>query len=261
MDELLEARNRSAQPTFQTASSLLEERPAGAQARLAPRSEIVLEVTNPACVYIRVHRRSGDYRLLSEQELTAWADRIRRLIDSGRVTGWVYMTWNTHHENQAILNPLALATKIPALCYDWKAHIALQPGRLDSFFARKPAAAATAGASSTPAPPSQASAAPVALVAAVPTPALPPAAATPTTKPPSPDIIEIIEYDDDPDMIGFYTSPKSSAATPSPKKHTLAGKTKAPAAKKARAAKPAAPDAATAKQQTSLASFFKKPAA
>jgi hypothetical protein len=69
-------------------------------------------------------------------------------------------------------------------------------------------------------------------------------------------VIEIIEYDDDPDMVGFYTSPTVS---PNKRKSTMTDTVKPkPAAKIARAQKPKAPDPAATKQQTTLSSFFQR---
>lgn len=52
---------------------------------------ITMHVASPKAVYVRVHRRAGNKRLLSEEQIQAWADRCRAIV--GSVEGPIYIMW------------------------------------------------------------------------------------------------------------------------------------------------------------------------
>ncbi len=100
-------------------------------------------------LYVRVHRRVGEDRLLSDRELRDWAERIVAMpVKPKRV----WMLWNTNWEMQAIENGQKLEALLPpTLVVNWKQlYLEAQkanPGSLFSFFkvgAAKPGAAASA---------------------------------------------------------------------------------------------------------------------
>lgn len=99
-------------------------------------------------LYVRVHRRVGEDRLLSDRELADWAQRIKDMpIKPKRV----WMMWNTNWEMQAIENGQRLESLLPPeLVMNWKQHyLEVQkknPASIFSFFKAggKPAAAGAA---------------------------------------------------------------------------------------------------------------------
>jgi hypothetical protein len=98
--------------------------------------------------YVRVHRRVGEDRLLTDRELADWANRIQSMdVKPKRV----WMMWNTNWETQAIDNARRLEEMLPAnLVMNWKQHyLEVQknnPSSIFSFFKAggKPAAGAAA---------------------------------------------------------------------------------------------------------------------
>jgi hypothetical protein len=76
-------------------------------------------------------------------ELNAWAVRLRAKLPEVKC---IWMVWNTHHDNHAVLNAVAMAKLVPELCFDWNKHIGQGKGKLEGLFARareKAAVAAT----------------------------------------------------------------------------------------------------------------------
>ncbi len=84
--------------------------------------------------YIRVHRRVGEDRLLTDDELKEWARRIRELPVAPKR---VWMMWNTNHETQAIDNGAKLEALLPAeLVANWKEmYLEAQKANKGSIFA------------------------------------------------------------------------------------------------------------------------------
>jgi uncharacterized protein YecE (DUF72 family) len=66
---------------------------------------IFMTVTHSLFLYIRIHRRTGTNRLLTEQQLTDWKARIFDL--PSHLTVW--MLWNTNHADQSIINATKMA--------------------------------------------------------------------------------------------------------------------------------------------------------
>lgn len=101
-------------------------------------------------LYVRVHRRVGEDRLLSDRELADWARRIENIpVKPTRV----WMMWNTNFEMQAIENGQKLEALLPPhLVVNWKQlYLEAQkanPNSLFSFFKPgvKPAAGGAAAA-------------------------------------------------------------------------------------------------------------------
>lgn len=92
--------------------------------------------------YIRVHRRTGSNRILSETEIEAWynfnflvIERAKRLSEFD-YQGTIYMLWNTNYENQSVINSQNLTKKIPQLVFNWKEKIGATPGTLSALFAK-----------------------------------------------------------------------------------------------------------------------------
>lgn len=119
--------------------------PPGEERELMP---VAWAVTTPALFYVRVHRREGSERVLSEEEIGAWGARLESLLRSP-LKGPIYFMWGTDHEDQPILNARALAARVGQLALDWKAHLRQQPtrGSLLSFFS---SGRAGGGAAATP---------------------------------------------------------------------------------------------------------------
>ena len=72
-------------------------------------------------LYVRVHRRFGMHRILSESEIEAWVARIVSLdepekVSMGEVHGPcpIYFLWGTDHEDQPIINAKNLAQALPS---------------------------------------------------------------------------------------------------------------------------------------------------
>jgi uncharacterized protein YecE (DUF72 family) len=107
--------------------------------RLVP---IVCEITHPSIAYIRVHRRRGSNRLLTEQELDEWVQRIQSMVEGMYSTTpdyttslsrlsetaspnsncsfpRIYVLWNTNFEDHSIQNSAALANRLGPLVHNW----------------------------------------------------------------------------------------------------------------------------------------------
>jgi hypothetical protein len=91
-------------------------------------------------MYVRVHRRVGEDRLLAESEMTDWARRIAAMPVAPRR---LWMLWNTNHETQAFENAQRLEALLPAgVVLDWKQHYLeaqkANKGSILSFFGASP---------------------------------------------------------------------------------------------------------------------------
>ena len=101
---------------------------------------IPLEVTRPALgVYIRLHRRQGEHRVLQETEFLQWMERLVELRARPGLQGPIFFLWGTDHEDQPIVNAQRLRSTDPRMFLDWKALLEAQSrlknsGSLLSFF-------------------------------------------------------------------------------------------------------------------------------
>jgi hypothetical protein len=100
---------------------------------------IVTQMTGDE-MYVRVHRRVGEDRLLAESEMTDWARRIAAMPVAPRR---LWMLWNTNHETQAFENAQRLEALLPAgVVLDWKQHYLeaqkANKGSILSFFGASP---------------------------------------------------------------------------------------------------------------------------
>ena len=87
-------------------------------------------------MYLRVHRRSGTQRLLSDDELDSWANRLVNVYS--KMKGTIYFMWNTIYEDQSSQNAQRLMKKLPQdLIFDWKRRLDSNPGQLAYFFKKK----------------------------------------------------------------------------------------------------------------------------
>eukprot|EP01116_Phalansterium_solitarium_P009101 TRINITY_DN23124_c0_g1_i1.p1 TRINITY_DN23124_c0_g1~~TRINITY_DN23124_c0_g1_i1.p1 ORF type:complete len:477 (-),score=130.08 TRINITY_DN23124_c0_g1_i1:26-1456(-) len=114
---------------------------------------VVPALTVPDCMYIRVHRREGKDRLLSDAELARWAERLRSIEIPPSMAGSVadkavaiHFLWNTNYENQSVVNSQKLSKLLGNGVYDWKSQLGKAPGSVMSMFAN-------AAAKKPPAPP------------------------------------------------------------------------------------------------------------
>lgn len=71
-------------------------------------------------IYVRVHRRFGNHRVLSESEIQAWATRILSLDERKEESSQrlydpcpIYFLWGTDFEDQPIINAKNLAQALP----------------------------------------------------------------------------------------------------------------------------------------------------
>jgi uncharacterized protein YecE (DUF72 family) len=160
VDELIESEQSKHQKSLVVVGDVASERDVGVG--LPPKKVFVCVQTVPDQVVVRVHRRVGDERRLSADELREWHDAIVHVAkQSTAPTTTVWMLWNSNHEDHSIVNANELAklfTKADGVeVYDWKG--ILRERELGSkksilgFFGKKPAAvpAAAAAASSSPA--------------------------------------------------------------------------------------------------------------
>lgn len=81
-------------------------------------------LTSQCCrdyLYIRIHRREGTKRVLSDAEITVWAKRIQETVAKEHFSGRIFVLWGTDHENQPIINANKLFEALPQeLRFDWK---------------------------------------------------------------------------------------------------------------------------------------------
>jgi uncharacterized protein YecE (DUF72 family) len=86
--------------------------PAGSQG--PERALIAMHVTNPCCTYVRVHRRHGTHRLLSDDEVREWVTRLRpsTLVDGKGLRGPVHFLWGNSWMDQPIQSARTLAARL-----------------------------------------------------------------------------------------------------------------------------------------------------
>lgn len=94
-------------------------------------------------MYIRVHRRVGNDRLLSDQEILDWAERVKEMIKmSNNELKHIWIIWNTNHEDHSMENASKLEKQLGPVCLDWKTKYVenqkANPGSIFSFLAKKP---------------------------------------------------------------------------------------------------------------------------
>ena len=82
---------------------------------LPERLPIAFHVTSPKAVYVRIHRRQGKHRLLSEAEQRDWITRLRPsdLLSQG-LRGPVYFLWGNSWQDQPIKSAQSLAERLSA---------------------------------------------------------------------------------------------------------------------------------------------------
>eukprot|EP00667_Euglena_gracilis_P014766 EG_transcript_15320 len=89
-----------------------------------PRVQLPIHVrpdAAPELVYCRIHRREGAHRVLTPEEVSAWADRLRPLGVPGRLRGPVFFMWGTDWADQPLVNARNLAGALGAQAADWPA--------------------------------------------------------------------------------------------------------------------------------------------
>eukprot|EP01038_Epipyxis_sp_PR26KG_P007837 gene7837-10644_t len=73
----------------------------------------------PSVVYIRLHRRFGNERIISNLEINDWAHRLSCLVNNNNdsnneiMSGPIYFLWGTDHEDQPIMNARNLYNALP----------------------------------------------------------------------------------------------------------------------------------------------------
>ena len=76
----------------------------------------------PEFAYIRVHRREGDKRVLTGEEISRWAEAVAALMEeesedgTKTLNGPCYVLWGTDHEDQPIVNMKHLNAALPESC-------------------------------------------------------------------------------------------------------------------------------------------------
>eukprot|EP00981_Chlorochromonas_danica_P006725 scaffold1463_cov189-Ochromonas_danica.AAC.20 len=74
--------------------------------------------------YVRLHRRIGTHRLLSDEEISTWSNRIEEFFRESSVRGPLYFLWGTDHEDQPLINAQHLAGALPrTLTPNWALHL------------------------------------------------------------------------------------------------------------------------------------------
>ena len=110
-----------------------------------------LDVVHDQWLYIRLFRRVGTDRLLSETEVNAWAQRLAMLRQ--QVKGPIFFMMATDHEDQPIKNMNAIAAAVPQdFVSDWRKRISKRG--LGAFFGR-PAADKAPAKDDVPAAPKE----------------------------------------------------------------------------------------------------------
>jgi len=67
-----------------------------------PQYPIFDYVTSPLFTYVRVHRRHGEHRILSQEQLFKWKEVLLKVREEVKEN--VFLMWNTNHEDQSIVN-------------------------------------------------------------------------------------------------------------------------------------------------------------
>ncbi|MCO5579425.1 hypothetical protein L7F22_033280 [Adiantum nelumboides] len=95
-------------------------------------------LTNSQFMYVRVHRREGSQRLLSETELLCWATRLLAELPK-ELKGPIYFMWGTDWEDQPIINAKSLNLKLRDTAFDWKAvlQLTVPKSMLETYFLSK----------------------------------------------------------------------------------------------------------------------------
>jgi uncharacterized protein YecE (DUF72 family) len=75
---------------------------------------IHLHVAAPHCLYIRMHRRQGNQRVLADWEWKAWAERLEHARATAEVelTGSIWWLIGTDHEDQPVINSKKLMSAL-----------------------------------------------------------------------------------------------------------------------------------------------------
>jgi len=159
---------------------------------------IQVHLPHSAWAYVRIHRRVGTNKVLSEQEIQDWVARLRGMARA--LHGPIFFLWGTDYEDQPIRNMTNLAQAAGSLVVDWQTQIGGARRSLKAYFSAAPAggrggdgangggggskAAAPAAAAVDTAAPALAPPAPAAPAPAPPAPAAPAPARTAPAAPP-----------------------------------------------------------------------------
>jgi uncharacterized protein YecE (DUF72 family) len=95
-------------------------------------------------VYVRIHRRVGSQRVLAEEEIQEWADRIVAVLNEKSVEkpvlcGPVFVMWATDYQDQPVINAKNLTKQLPGdLLFDPRKLLrgSGSSGTIHSFFSR-----------------------------------------------------------------------------------------------------------------------------
>ena len=91
----------------------------------------------PLMLYIRIHRRVGNMRVLRDQEIESWRQRILGAVrSSSDFRGCIFVLWGTDYADQPIQNARKLAKALPEYQFDWKSH-AVSTGTIAALFSPK----------------------------------------------------------------------------------------------------------------------------
>mmetsp|Transcript_4667 Transcript_4667/g.16989 ORF Transcript_4667/g.16989 Transcript_4667/m.16989 type:complete len:274 (-) Transcript_4667:58-879(-) len=71
-------------------------------------------------VYIRLHRRQGTQRVISQQEIADWVVRLQTITSENSLQGGIFFLWGTDHEDQPMQNAKNLMAAAKDLHFDWK---------------------------------------------------------------------------------------------------------------------------------------------
>jgi hypothetical protein len=73
------------------------------------------------CLYIRIHRREGNMRVLSNEEINRWTQMIKNCIEKENFLGCIYVLWGTDYAFQPVINANKLFESLPVeLRFDLK---------------------------------------------------------------------------------------------------------------------------------------------
>ena len=78
----------------------------------------------PLMLYIRIHRRVGNMRVLRDEEVELWRKRILAAVgNSPTFRGCIYILWGTDYADQSIQNAKKMSKALPEFYFDWKHHV------------------------------------------------------------------------------------------------------------------------------------------
>jgi len=98
---------------------------------------IQVHLPHSAWAYVRIHRRVGTSKVLSEQEIQDWVTRLRGMACA--LHGPIFFMWGTDYEDQPIRNMTNLAQAAGSLVVDWQTQIGGTRRSLKAYFSAAPA--------------------------------------------------------------------------------------------------------------------------